>query len=35
MWVMGKINEAYLEGQVIKGRITAGEKAMILAAPKV
>ena len=35
MWVMKKINEAYLTAQVTKGRITEEEKAMILATPQL
>ncbi|MCM3763433.1 hypothetical protein [Neobacillus niacini] len=35
MWVMGKIDEAYLEAQVVKGRITKEEKDMILATPQI
>jgi hypothetical protein len=35
MWVMKKIDETYLSGQVTKGRITEDEKAMILATPQV
>ena len=34
MWIMGKIDEAYLNAQVSKGRITEDEKAMILATPQ-
>lgn len=35
MFVMGRIDEAYLTVQVGKGRITEEEKAMILATPQV
>ena len=35
MFIMGKIDEDYLEGQVAKKRITQEEKAMILATPQV
>ena len=34
MWIMEKIDEAYLEAQVQKGRITGAEKEMILATPQ-
>ena len=34
MWIMKKIDEAYLTAQVTKGRITE-EKAMILATPQL
>lgn len=35
MWIMRKIDEDYLEGQVAKKRITQEEKAMILATPQI
>jgi len=35
MWIMGRIDEAYLATQVIKGRITEEEKNMILATPQL
>ncbi|CZR03319.1 hypothetical protein [Trichococcus collinsii] len=35
MWIMGKIDEAYLTVQVTKRRITDEEKAMILATSQV
>ncbi|MBB6446442.1 hypothetical protein [Bacillus benzoevorans] len=35
MYVMGKIDEAYLTVQVEKGRITEEEKDMILATPQI
>ena len=35
MWVMKKIDEAYLTVQVTKKRITEEEKAMILATPQI
>ena len=35
MWVMKKIDEAYLTAQVTKNRITEEEKAMILATPQL
>ena len=34
MYVMGKIDEAYLTAMVSKGRITEEEKVMILATPQ-
>lgn len=33
MWVMGKIDESYIDKAVIKGRITTAEKNMIIATP--
>jgi hypothetical protein len=35
MWIMGKIDESYLENQVKKERITEDEKSMIVATPKI
>ena len=35
MWIMKKIDDAYLENQVAKKRITQEEKAMILATPQI
>lgn len=35
MWIMRKIEEVYLDGQVVKGRINENEKEMILATPQV
>lgn len=35
MWIMKKIDEAYLAAQVTKVRITEEEKAMILATPQI
>ena len=35
MWIMRKIDEDCLEGQVAKKRITQEEKAMILATPQL
>lgn len=35
MWVMGRIDEAYLTTMVNKGRITEEEKQMILSTPQV
>ncbi|WP_165352570.1 hypothetical protein [Bacillus infantis] len=34
MWMMGKVDEEYLTGQVTRGRITEVEKQMILASPQ-
>lgn len=34
MWVMRKIDETYLQGQVDRGRITEQEKGMIVATPQ-
>ena len=34
MYLMGRIDEKYLEKQVTKGRITKKEMEMILATPK-
>jgi hypothetical protein len=35
MWIMHKVDQAYLEAQVEKGRITTEEKDMILATPQL
>ena len=35
MWIMRRIDEAYLTTQVTKGRITEEEKQMILATPQI
>lgn len=35
MWVMGKIDEAYLTAMVSKGYITQQEKEMIIATPQI
>lgn len=35
MWVMGKIDSTFLQGQVTKGRITQAEYDMIVATPQV
>jgi len=35
MWVMRRIDEAYLQGQVTKGRITQQEYEMIIATPQI
>lgn len=35
MWVMKRIDEAYLTTQVEKSRITEEEKNMILATPQI
>lgn len=34
MWIMKKVDELYLMGQVEKGRLTIEEKEMILATPQ-
>ncbi len=34
MWIMNRIDESYLTGQVTKGRLTNDEKEMILATPQ-
>ena len=35
MWIMRRIDEAYLDGQVAKKRISEDEKDMIMATPQV
>jgi len=35
MWIMKRIDEAYLTNMVTKGRITEEEKQMILVTPQV
>lgn len=35
MWIMKKVDEAYLENQVQKKRITAEEKSVIMITPQV
>lgn len=35
MWIMRRIDEEYLQGQVIKGRITEEEYDMIVATPQL
>lgn len=35
MWIMNRIDEAYLQGQVAKGRITQDEYEMIIVTPQV
>jgi hypothetical protein len=35
MWIMRRIDEAYLTVQVTKNRITEEEKQMILATPQI
>ncbi|WP_187119413.1 hypothetical protein [Bacillus testis] len=35
MWIMRKVDEPYLQGQVNKGRLSEEEKEMILASPQV
>lgn len=34
MWIMGKVDEDYLQGQVNRKRITTEEREMIMATPK-
>lgn len=35
MWVMRRINETYLDGQVARGNITLEQKQMITATPQI
>lgn len=35
MWIMNKVDEAYLDLQVTKNRLTEDEKKMIMAAPRI
>ena len=35
MWIMKKVDEKYLQGQVDRGRITDEEKQMIMSTPQV
>jgi hypothetical protein len=35
MWVMKRVDETYLQGQVTKGRITQQEYEMIIATPQI
>ena len=35
MWIMGRINDEYLRGQVARGHITQEEYEMILATPQL
>ena len=35
MWMMGRVDETYLQKQVTKGRITQEEYDMIIATPKL
>lgn len=35
MWIMGRVDEAYLSVQVSKGRIVEEEKNIILATPQL
>jgi len=35
MWVMGKLDESYLQVQVNKGRLTEQEYEMIVATPQI
>lgn len=34
MWIMKRVDETYLQGQVTKGRITQQEYEMIIATPQ-
>ncbi len=35
MWIMKKVDEVYLQGQVGKGRISQQEYEMIVATPQI
>lgn len=35
MWIMNRIDETYLQGQMTKGRINQEEYEMIIATPQV
>ena len=35
MWIMRKVDEVYLQGQVDKKRITVEERDMIIATPQI
>lgn len=35
MWIMGRVDEFYVEAQFKRGRITEEEKDMILSTPKI
>lgn len=35
MWIMKKIDETYLQGQIAKGRITQEQYEMIIATPQL
>lgn len=35
MWIMKKVDEKYLQGQVDRGRIDTKERDMILASPQM
>ena len=35
MWIMNRIDETYLQGQLAKGRITQEEYDMIVATPQL
>lgn len=35
MWVMGKVDAVFLQGQVTKGRITQQEYDMIITTPQI
>lgn len=35
MWILGKVDEAFVEAQYQRGRITQQERDMILATPQI
>lgn len=35
MWIMNKVDEIYLQGQVERGRISKEEKEMIITTPQI
>ena len=35
MWIMNRVDEGYLQGQVTRGHITQDEKEMIMATPQL
>lgn len=35
MWIMKRIDESYLDGQVQRGNITLEQKQMIIATPQI
>ena len=35
MWIMRRIDEVYLDGQVSRGNITLEQKQMIIATPQI
>lgn len=35
MWIMGRVDEAFVETQFQRGRITEQERDMILATPRI